>query len=112
MCKSIPEKEGYGSSAIRSGLEESQTTSEREGQGLPNMQNKAEDGVGGSSPNSVQNGRQKLNGKSGGSLSELPQQDRKDNGKRNRESENDRKIREWKLKIGLYAPNVEKSNQI
>jgi len=97
MCKSIPEKEGYGSSAIRSGLEESQTTSEREGQGLPNMQNKAEDGVGGSSPNSVQNGRQKLNGKSGGSLSELPQQDRKDNGKRNRESENDRKIREWKI---------------
>ena len=95
MCKPISENEGLGNTTLRSGVEKNKTTSEREGQGLPDMQNKAEDGTGSSSFNTIQNWWEEHTGEPCGSLSELPQQDRENNRKRIEQIKNDCNTEEW-----------------
>ena len=108
VCKSISENKGLRNAEIRTGLEKSQTTSKREGQGLPDMRGKTENRIRSSSSNTIQNGGQELNEKFSGTLSELPQQNRKRDGKGNRESKNDRKIREWKIDDRFICPKCRK----
>ena len=95
MCESISENKGLGNSTLRSGVEKTQTTSEREGQGLSNMQNETTDRITGSSLDTIQNGRKEHNEESRGSLSELPQQDRENNRKRIEQIKNDCNTEEW-----------------
>lgn len=95
VCKSISEDERLGNTTLRSRVEKDKTTSEGEGQSLSDMQNKTTDGIAGSSLNTIQNGWQKLNGELGGSLSQLPQQDREDNRKRVEQIKNDCNAEEW-----------------
>ena len=95
VCKPISENERLGNTTIRTGVEEVKTTSAGEGQGLSDMQNKTTNGITSSSPDSVQNGGQELNGEPSGSLSELPQQDREDNRKRIEQVKNDCGTEEW-----------------
>ena len=95
VCESISEDEGLRNTTLRSGLEENKTTGEREGQSMSDMQNETTDGIAGSSLNTVQNGGQELNGELGGSLSQLPQQDRENNRKRVEQIKNDCNSEEW-----------------
>ena len=95
VCESISENEGLGNTTLRSGVEKDKTTSEGEGQGVPDMQNETTDGIASSSLNTIQNGGQELNGEPSGSLSQLPQQDRENNRKRIEEIKNDCNAEEW-----------------
>lgn len=95
VCKPISEKERLGNTTLRSGLEENKTTGERERQSMSDMQNETTDGIAGSSLNTVQNGGQELDGELGGSLSQLPQQDRENNRKRVEQIKNDCNTEEW-----------------
>jgi len=108
MCESIYEKEGYDIPSVRSRLEENKATGEGERQVLSNLSNKTKDGITGSSPDSVQDGREKHNGQSDMPLQELSQQDREDNGNGVGENKNDSKIREWNIDNRFICPECRK----
>ena len=104
MCESISENEGFRNASVRSGLEGNKAESKGKGQSLSNLSNKTENRITSSSFSSVQNGREKHDGEFSGALSKLPQQNRKSNGERNVESENERKIREWNIDDKFICP--------